>query len=555
MSLDMTQLLKLLYSKWYLILGLFTVYIYFRVAPLQVDPHHDGIILGAAVAVAEGRPIQSGAFSQYGPLPAIIQGLILRLFNTQLLTLRFMTAVQCLVIGYGIYKLASMVIHERKLSKLLSFFWLLTSCIWVTQFPGALLPWPSLLSTLLVTYAMILLIDSSRKLDRKWAFAAGALFGLAGFCRIQAFALLPLILIVVVFMYRDKSRLLITASLGYLASISAMIIYLLSIKSLDDFIQQGIITPLFFYSDLGQGNNYNRFQFALYLIEVIGFICLYLFARETIKKYHNGFLTHIIIAAGIFTFGYLGVLVASTSIPIRYRVLIGEPLENLVISPFYFAVASSAVLAIIVIFRHQQSTNQINFAEAVIIFTAIGTLPQLYPQPDIMHLWWIAPIYLSCVVILFDKFPAKIFEDSTKILSTILISCIAIGVISAIQFIDRPWTEYKLGVLRGTFAHEEKVRGLEIFTAIEDFAIKGQTSFDCPDGVYAVENGTYLAADQWFVNWGYSEKDTPKTGVVRVICDKTRSYAYSEGKRLSMDLVYFRSNEQSKSIAILKRNG
>ena len=136
----MTQLFKLLNSKRYLFLGLFTAFIYFRVAPLQVDPHHDGVILGAAVAVAEGRPIQSGAFSQYGPLPALIQGLVLWLFNTQLLTLRLMTAVQCLIIGHAIYRLARIFTHEQ-LSKLLSFFWLLTSCIWVTQFPGALLPW------------------------------------------------------------------------------------------------------------------------------------------------------------------------------------------------------------------------------------------------------------------------------------------------------------------------------------------------------------------------------------------------------------------------------
>jgi hypothetical protein len=397
-----------------------TAIIYFRVAPLQVDPHHDGIILGAAVAVAEGHPIQSGAFSQYGPLPALIQGLILWLFNTQLLTLRLMTAVQCLMIGHAIYRLARMFTHEQ-LSKILSFFWLLTSCIWVTQFPGALLPWPSLISTLLVMYGMILLINSAEKSDPNLAFVAGALFGLAGFCRIQAFALLPLVLIVSVFKYRENLRLLIISFLGYTSSICAMIIYLLSIKSLDDFIQQGIITPLFFYSNVGQGNNYNRFQFALYIIEAIGFVILYLFAREITKRIQNNFFSLIVTAVGIYTIGYLGVWVTSTSIPIRYKVLIGEPLQNLLISPFYFAIASSALLALLVFRRNQQSTNRISFAEAVVIFTAVGTLPQLYPQPDIMHLWWISPIYLCCVLMLFEKFPNKISVVVSKCVPLILI--------------------------------------------------------------------------------------------------------------------------------------
>ena len=194
----MSQILKWVSSRWYLLVGILTAYIYFRVAPLQVDPHHDGVILGAAVAVAEGRPILSGAFSQYGPLPGLIQGFVLWLFNTQLMTLRLMTAVQCLIIGFAIYKLTRKFAHEN-LSKLLSFFWLLTSCIWVTQFPGALLPWPSLLSTMLVMFGMILLIESAKKSNRWWAFAAGSLFGLAGFFKIPTFALFPLIFIVGVF--------------------------------------------------------------------------------------------------------------------------------------------------------------------------------------------------------------------------------------------------------------------------------------------------------------------------------------------------------------------
>ncbi len=550
----MSQFLKWVGSRWYLLLGILTAYIYFRVAPLQVDPHHDGVILGAAVAVAEGRPILSGAFSQYGPLPALIQGFVLWLFNTQLLTLRFMAAVQCLIIGFAIYKLTKKFTHEN-LSKLLSFFWLLTSCIWVTQFPGALLPWPSLLSTMLVMYGMILLIDSSEKSNRGWAFAAGSLFGLAGFCRIQAFALLPLILIVGVLQYRKQSKVLISSLIGYFSSLIVMAFYLLSIGSIDDFIQQGIITPLFAYSEVGQGNNYNRFQFVLYIIEAIGFVCLYIISRGVTKKTLNSFSAVSVVTAILFAIGYVSTWVANLSIPIRYRVLVGEPLQNLLISPFYFATVSSAFLAALVLLRNQKGIKQFNFAEAIVIFTAFGTLPQLYPQPDIMHLWWIAPIYLCCILIVLKRLPSNFSSHSLKILSTILISCICLGTVSASQFINRPWVEYKLGVLKGTYAHEEKARSLDIFRKIENVAIADETSFDCPDGVYSVANGTYLAADQWFVNWGFGEEVQPKIGKIRIICDQSREYANSESSKLSMELFYYKSNVKGKSIAILKKNG
>lgn len=550
----MSQILNWMSSRWYLLVGILTAYIYFRVAPLQVDPHHDGVILGAAIAVAEGRPILSGAFSQYGPLPALIQGFVLWLFNTQLLTLRLMTAVQCLAIGFAIYKLARKFGPEN-LSKLLSFFWLLTSCIWVTQFPGALLPWPSLLSTMLVMYGMILLIESAKKSNHVWAFAAGSLFGLAGFCRIQAFALLPLILIVGGLQYRKESKLLISSLVGYFSSLAAMALYLLSIGSMDDFIQQGIITPLFAYSEVGQGNNYNRFQFVLYIIEAIGFACLYVVSRGVNKRNPNSFSVVSVVTVSLFAIGYLGTWVANSSVPIRYRVLIGEPLQNLLISPFYFATVSSAFLAAMVLLRNHKGIKQFTFAEAIVIFTAFGTLPQLYPQPDIMHLWWIAPIYLCCILIVLKRLPDKFSSHSSKILSTILISCICLGTISAFQFINRPWVEYKLGVLKGTYAHEEKAKSLDIFRKIENVAIAGETSFDCPDGVYSVANGTYLAADQWFVNWGFGDDVQSKIGKIRIICDQSRDYANSESAKLTMELFYYKSNAEGKSIAILKKNG
>ena len=216
---------------------------------------------------------------------------------------------------------------------------------------------------------------------------------------------------------------------------------------------------------------------------------------------------------------------------------------------------SSVFLAAFVLLRNDKSLKQFNFAEAIVIFTALGTLPQLYPQPDIMHLWWIAPIYLCCILIVLKRLPDKFSSHSSKILSTILISCICLGTVSASQFINRPWTEYKLGVLRGTFAHEEKVRSLDIFSQIEEVAVVGETSFDCPDGIYSVASGTYLAPDQWFVNWGFGDGVLPKIGTIRVICDQSRNYAISESAKLGMPLVDYNSNDAGKSIAILKKNG
>lgn len=548
----MSQLIRFLTLKWYLVASVITAYIYFRVAPLQVDPHHDGVILAAAIAVADGHQILSGAFSQYGPLPALLQGSVLWLFNTDLLTLRYLTAVECLAIGFAIYKL-SLEFTSVNLSRITAFFWLLASSVWVTQFPGSLLPWPSLISTMFVLFGMILLIRATQRVDATRAITAGVFLGLAGFCRIQAFALLPLIFLLTIIKFRRNRKILMFSLLGYLSSVLIVVIYLFITGGIDDFIQQAIITPLFVYSAVGQGNNYNRFQFALYIIEAIGFVILYFVSRHLFSKFK--FKSNLVYVA-LITICMVGInltgnWVAKSALPIKFRVLIGEPLQNLVISPLYFSVVSTAIMAILLIFNKSKKFQEVQFSEFVVIIAAFGTLPQLYPQPDVMHLWWVAPIFLCSLLILISKI-ATPAVDPAKILQTVYIACIILGTIASVLFISRPWVEYKLGVLQGTYAHEEKALSLDIFRAIEKEAIIGETSFDCRDGVYAVANGRYLASDEWFVSWGYSAEVKPRIGSVRVICDKSQRYAISESERLGMELFSYQVNASNKSIAILK---
>lgn len=549
----MNQLIRFLSARWYLAVAALTAYIYFRVAPLQVDPHHDGVILAAAIAVADGHDILSGAFSQYGPLPAILQGSILWLFNTELLTLRYLTAVECLAIGFAIYKL-SLEFTNTKLAKITAFFWLLASSVWVTQFPGSLLPWPSLISTMLVLYGLILLIRATQKNDAGRAIVAGIFLGLAGFCRIQAFAILPLILLLTIFKSRKNLRILKVSILGYIISLIAFSIYLFITKGFNDFIQQVVITPLFVYSAVGKGNNYNRFQFTLYVIESVAFAILFISTFYLLKKTKSklNIVSIALITICMFIINLVGIWVGKSSLPIKFRVLLGEPLQNLVISPFYFSVVSTAAITVLIIFNKSEKFKELNFPELAVIVAAFGTIPQLYPQPDVMHLWWVAPIFLCSLLIQISKLTVSALNPS-KILQTLFFASIILGTVASIQFIQRPWTEYKLGVLKGTFAHKEKAESLDIFRAIEKEAVVGETSFDCRDGVYAVANGVYLASDEWFVSWGFGPDVKPRVGNVRVICDMPQSYAESESFRLGMKLVSYQGNLTNKSIAILKR--
>ena len=121
----------------------------FLVAPLQIDPHHDGIILGSAIASADGFVGPAGAFSQYGPLTPLIHGFFLDLTGTTMFNLRLFAALNVLLISYFLHQVM-LKIASKKVALTTSSAWVFTSAIWTTSFPGALLPWPSLMATALI---------------------------------------------------------------------------------------------------------------------------------------------------------------------------------------------------------------------------------------------------------------------------------------------------------------------------------------------------------------------------------------------------------------------
>lgn len=49
------------------------------------EPHHDGIQLAPAIAVANGKLIHAEVFDQYGPITAWIHGIVIFIFGPTLL--------------------------------------------------------------------------------------------------------------------------------------------------------------------------------------------------------------------------------------------------------------------------------------------------------------------------------------------------------------------------------------------------------------------------------------------------------------------------------------
>lgn len=77
---------------------------------MEVDPHHDGIMLKPAVDVANGKMLFRDSFSQYGALTILVQALAIKVFGGGLITIRFLTAL-----SYGLIAALQWLIYSRLL--------------------------------------------------------------------------------------------------------------------------------------------------------------------------------------------------------------------------------------------------------------------------------------------------------------------------------------------------------------------------------------------------------------------------------------------------------
>jgi hypothetical protein len=529
------------------------------VAPLQIDPHHDGIILGAAIGSSSGHIGPAGAFSQYGPLSPLIQGFFLNIFGNSMLNLRYFAALNALLISYLLYKLVSKFTLQRN-ALLISSTWIFTSAIWSTTFPGALLAWPSMISTAVILAAMniltrVLLGKNIGKLSENVnLFAAGILLGLTGFARQQTWLAAVIAAIILIVHFGKIKQGLICYVSGAVFALAGIFIWLTLIGSLRSYINQVIVWPLGAYSTLGANNNYNRYQFASYLIQSLVFVSVLYFVALT-KRFIRSTKIRFIATLSISLFiVFNGFWIAKQSQwKASIRVILGEPQEKLILSLSYFACISSIGLSLYFLFKLKNLNQSLRIKFAIAILGLVGVI-QLYPQPDVLHLWWVAPIFLPSALFATEIISHKFaFINVSNFVYTLIVFCI-VGLFLATKFIYQPWTEYELPVMKGTYAFESKAKDVNTFDEIQKYIKIGKTSFDCPDGIYAVSDGDYNAADEWFVNWGMLKSESPNYGDIRIICYKGKDFAKTEAKRLGMLLKdYVESSNPNVNFAVLIR--
>jgi hypothetical protein len=141
------------------------------------------------------------------------------------------------------------------------------------------------------------------------------------------------------------------------------------------------------------------------------------------------------------------------------------------------------------------------FVLSVLMAAALAGIAQLYPLPDVYHLWWASPpILIICALVL--------NQVDTRAINLVVAFFLPTAILS-ISRLDEQLNirriEWQGGVLAGMYVDSElssSFRSAAVILA----QIDPQTRFECRDGLWAVFDGNYNSDGPNFVGWAYGTR-------------------------------------------------
>ena len=510
-------------------IGLFTLVFFVTniwLARFDVEGFHDGYSLAPAIAVSEGLIPNRDVSYIYGFLSPLIQGFWLKLTGATLLNLRLLNAI-LVTFNFAL----SLLVLSRRWSLSLSV--LAVSCVAFayTSILPAMIPWPSVL---LNTIIVILVYFHTSKRDHEylqphilWS-VTGFLLSTAFFLRIHA---IFIVLLLALCLFLNKN---FFSLLNFIVSfLSTSVLYMLilgTFGALPDFVKDVFLYPRELYLNEAvpwQSHLVNLFLLLSYfgfLLLLLGIHFLQRIALD--RSSRNSSLVPLLTTIVTFIVTFLSYQFGSgvEQIPVNQRSFL-----NFEYFTRYFAqnmrfllvysLAAFLIYSCIRILINGQMRKKPNL---VVPFAfSIGSLAQLLPSPDYLHLWWISPVLIMCIPFFFDG----------KTMDSLVWKAVLLGVLfTNLIFLhstlsqNRPYIEET--VARGMYGLSSQIPDsdlLESLRAIEKFFGEEKGYFHCRMGIYSVANGDFLSKTRDFVSWGFQTQDKVDLPGLHFFCDSELS--------------------------------
>jgi hypothetical protein len=485
-----------LYFSIFLVGG--SLYLNLLFAKLDPEIHHDGIIFPAAVAASEGLVPNRDFFTQYGPLGPILQGFWIDLTSPTLLNLRNLSAFLI-----TLSTVLVILLTYRTWGLFLSSLIATTSAIAYPIVLPAMLPWPTLITTNLILICMLILqrIETAEfnKHNKYLFYVIGVLLSIGFYVRLHLIAVL-ISLFVALFLKISKQYNPWIILFGFLNVIVVMTIYQLKTNSFVQFIEQCFLFPIGNYGGISKGTKATIVDLALFFMFLLymSFLCIAQRFQRFYQLNRSRGKSLILFAAFSTTFFIIYELgTKANSLPVESRSFINPVyLFFWICEHFRFIIGYSSVgtllfyIITVLVKRRVVNTNS-----TLIIAMAIGSLAQLYPSPDQLHVWWITPIAIVGI----SNLDISMFKLQEQ-MRIFIFALLSLQIFHAYSFLGIPRIDYPTYIYQGMRGDD---MGINLTTQRASELMGAKSSyFHCAHGIYAAANGQFNSSSFDFVDWG-----------------------------------------------------
>lgn len=474
-------------------------------ARFDPDPHHDGFQLAPAIGVSEGMSVHRELYSHYGPISAWINGAWLWLTAPSLLNLRLLGAIQLLLTAVLLHSLLCKLAVPRGASWFVTLVWIISCPVWAYEsgFFGLWL-WPSVTFNLIaLAAALVFLRISPQQVGTKrskihFCFI-GVLLCLALLTRTKEGLVLAIAFFISLAVIH-RSVGLFHAVIGFTIIMALFSLLLLLTGSFQEWLDQTIIGPIRDPESVSVGRlDWDYFR-SIYLGGNLGatfaLLSVLMVLMYTHQRYENRRLTQFLTLVLSISIGYLVLLNRpfSAESSLTYTVVIRFTL--------LFAVVGVVITVGVILVGLVKKTCApgVKRQELLVpLALALGAIANLYPLPDIYHLWWASPSLLLFVMIAAERLlQPRIGRAARSIAFSFVVVVVPLNSFKALNETQQPRTEWSDGSLRGMFIHDAVIPSFVAVKEVLNNVDRPADFSNCRDPLWAVFTGTYLSKDEYY---------------------------------------------------------
>jgi len=467
------------------------------------EPYHSGLVYAQSIAASQGLLPNRDFLSPYGITGPLLNGVLLKLTDKSFLSLLLIYGFLTIVTGLVLY--ASTAARLGKVNAFgLNFIWVMT---FVTT-----LPWPSLLTTLLVLLAFNLIIhsnletcDINSKIRIRLFFAA-LLMQFAILTRIHL--AIALVLVTLVFILKAEKSIWLVWSKFNVIIAGVIITLMIQADVLESYIGQVIIWPLTSFTKppmtLGLYFSFIWFPLLSLLVYLLFVVFRHGMAIENKRKRYS-LVGFVFILAMLIIYGLSNVNAAAAPPTIRSwlgfisvfksnsQVIVGF------VACFLFVILGVRFLAKL----FQNSIVHLNLGKNLLnklisICMGVTALIQLFPLHDNVHIWFVTPLLIFAVVELVEK---KFFSFRNRIAIALISSILILNQFSVFGKtlqIDRvPLVSQEFIGMYGTPDFADVVD--RTMTELDKLGPSRVLRNNCMSAVYSISNRKFISIDGNFL--------------------------------------------------------